>query len=118
MGLKVTGECKVYNLKQGEKSVKAGLGLNSKDNQGQWKTEFIQGMFVKEAFEPATRLEPKDKISITSSSLSVNTVEKDGRKTTYYSVVIFEFENLTNPVGNSEGGFHEASEEESGDLPF
>ena len=60
----------------------------------------------------------KDKINIISSSLSVKTVEKGDKKIIYYSVVIFEFENLTNPNGNSEGGFHEANEEDSEGLPF
>jgi hypothetical protein len=116
MGLKITGECKVYNLKQNDKSVAAGLGLSTKDNEGNWKTEFIQGYFVKEAFEPATRLDKKDKIEIVSGSLNIKTVENDGRKNTYYSVTVFEFNNLTHP--EEDGDFHPAGEEDSEELPF
>jgi len=118
MALKVIGECKVYNLKQREKSVTAGLGISSKDSEGQWKTEYIQAIFVKDAFEPATRLDKKDKINIISSSLSIKTVPKGEQKITYYSVVVFEFENLTNPEENSSDGgdFHPSDSED--DLPF
>lgn len=116
MALRVTGECKVYNLKQNDKSVAAGLGLSTKDNEGNWKTEFIQGYFVKDAFEAATRLDKKDKIEIISGTLNIKTVEKDGRKITYYSVTVFEFNNLTHPEEDGEVDFHPTDEET--DLPF
>lgn len=95
MALQVSGECKVYNIKTKEKSVMAGLGISTKDKDGSWKTEFIQGMFVKDAIEKAKKLEARDKINIVTGTLGINTVEKDGKKTTYYSVIVFDFVNLS-----------------------
>jgi hypothetical protein len=105
-GVKIIGT--VCNLRQTEKSVYCGINIyNAKDKVG----AFLNAQFIKDAFEPATRLDKKDKIEITSGFITA-TEYKEQKS---LKLIVMGFNNLTNPEGNT-GEFQPADDEN--DLPF
>lgn len=107
MGITIKG--KVCNLRQTDKSVYCGLNIyNSKDKVG----AFLNAQFIKDAFEPATRLENKDKIEITAGFITAT----EYKEVKSLKLIVYEFNNLTHPEESGEGDFHPTEDEN--DLPF
>jgi len=113
MAIKITG--KVYNLRQTEKSVFCGIQIyNSAAKVG----AFLNAQFIRDAFEPATRLENKDKVEILDGFITADAYKRKGEEEARpnLKLIVYEFNNLTNPGENGEGDFHPAEDENS--LPF
>jgi hypothetical protein len=105
----ITIKGKVYNLRQTAASVYCGIKIyNTKDKVG----AFLNAQFIKDAFEPATRLENKDTVEIESGFITA----AEYKETKSLKLVVTEFSNLTNPEESGEGDFHPAEDET--DLPF
>lgn len=91
MGLNVTGKAQVCNKKELGKIVAASLRISRKNKEGEWESSFVDCKFVGRAAEKAANLQPKEYITLTEAQISVDEVEKDGKKNKYTRVVIFDF---------------------------
>lgn len=105
----ITIKGKVHNLRQTDKSVFCGINIyNVQKKVG----AFLNAQFIKDAFEPATRLENKDMIEVIEGFMTAD----EYKEIKSIRLVVTEFKNLTNPEENGGGDFPQV-DDESG-LPF
>lgn len=83
---------KVWNLFSKDKVVRGSISTSEKDKNGDYVYSNWVASFVGKAAEKASGLKSNTNIIITSGKISNSSVEKDGKRTTYYNVSIFDFD--------------------------
>lgn len=87
---------RVWRIFKNDGRVTASISTTEKDREGNKVYSNWNASFIGEALKKADDLNAETNIQITSGKVTTRLVEKDGKKTTYVNVTIFDFDYATN----------------------